>query len=875
MAFPFLFPIHPPFFPPPWISSASSSKPSRTPSSTELPWPTYSGTGIILSGHCATPQYTLIDYGPTASYVPFIGCMGSRPECCPFIPSHTPDVAGGISTPRAYPQATRQSEARMSSCPADYSSISTFCCPTSFSLWTSLLGDKTPCYSPIHTATGTPNVPSSTSVAASTTNSSAITITNTVFAMPYDLSHANLNTLLGIFTFVVIAFLGLGATWFFIILLKKRRAARSIIMSSMKGSEYYDSDSPEFASYRWSDEKLGALENGDYPSPSVEGKFKPFWHRGVSISRAPPAHTRERPGPYPVPPFELSATPVRRSQERSTSAGRRAKVSGVPEHRPQGRKRSNTCRRESAVGVPRTRARSAGSSSAMLDDSESSARSTARPWPGTRSPAAEGSISDNRTSDEFHGTAILPACPRKIKDLKRPIYDTPDHYWESWPPRARDRLANARPDCVPPAFRGENRLMRKQVKPAHRFSSADTAGNGTGFSSRGPGSSWSRRWPVQSDAGERSGERNRSRVNGHGATASTRADDGLTAFHAKGQGYEDQNNIRFRGGDLEAGKFCEPARSNNRNGGGHKKTTVAYLISQLLPTKLKLECPSEDPKGDGTLHPRNSPCPQISPESSGSAQLRGPERLPEVPADFVNSSKSGQRRARIPSQTRFHRANGESPSRHHHHNYRTTSTRRIASRQEASTSADESPASARERRVRIYPHATIRPPVGPPDSQDSDVARGKPFTKDNGRKSATSSDETNSLQKEEQRVSLKFGRDEDDGSVLRGYKLGSDNDADDEEETSSTEPAPRQDQPARAETSRANSNRNSTTPSGAARLSGSYPIKELITGFGVAFEFTDGGTAVGNAPDGDMALVEENEKGQEKGKGIAAIEDLV
>ena len=100
--------------------------------------PQFSGSGTLLTDHCAMAQYTLIDYGPTASYVPFIGCIDSQPECCPF----TPDTSPPPSTPtatiqgipavpstRVYPQPKNVKDAIVNSCPMDYSSISGACCP--------------------------------------------------------------------------------------------------------------------------------------------------------------------------------------------------------------------------------------------------------------------------------------------------------------------------------------------------------------------------------------------------------------------------------------------------------------------------------------------------------------------------------------------------------------------------------------------------------------------------------------------------------------------------------------------------------------------------------------------------------------------------
>lgn len=92
--------------------------------------PQFTGSGTLLGDHCATAQYTLIDYGPTASYVPFIGCIDSQPECCPFTPVSTGTVDGiPVTSRRVYPRPKNARDAIVNSCPADYFSVSGSCCP--------------------------------------------------------------------------------------------------------------------------------------------------------------------------------------------------------------------------------------------------------------------------------------------------------------------------------------------------------------------------------------------------------------------------------------------------------------------------------------------------------------------------------------------------------------------------------------------------------------------------------------------------------------------------------------------------------------------------------------------------------------------------
>ena len=120
-----------------------------TPAATlEEPWPRYSGTGNLLEHSCASAEYTLIDGGATMYYIPFVGCINDRLDCCPF----TARPVGGntLTTPpvsltraqqtsptsrsssyglHVYPQALAAEDGIMKHCADDYYSISGSCCP--------------------------------------------------------------------------------------------------------------------------------------------------------------------------------------------------------------------------------------------------------------------------------------------------------------------------------------------------------------------------------------------------------------------------------------------------------------------------------------------------------------------------------------------------------------------------------------------------------------------------------------------------------------------------------------------------------------------------------------------------------------------------
>jgi hypothetical protein len=106
--------------------------------------PRWTGTGELLQGYCATPDYTMID-GPTAYWAPVVGCAGMKPDCCPFdIAPSTMAVAAALDTTlstaspvpadtgknRGFPSAISPAQSTLSICPADYRSIGDGCCPS-------------------------------------------------------------------------------------------------------------------------------------------------------------------------------------------------------------------------------------------------------------------------------------------------------------------------------------------------------------------------------------------------------------------------------------------------------------------------------------------------------------------------------------------------------------------------------------------------------------------------------------------------------------------------------------------------------------------------------------------------------------------------
>ena len=123
-------PLNPPSNSPPKIVVTQPSVVTAThptsPSTTHTRLPPYHG-GPLLSGYCITPEFTLVS-GPQSTilfYVPFIGCIDDKPDCCPFsVTTSTTTVTElGFPTPPSPAQST------LTVCPDDYHIVNSVCCP--------------------------------------------------------------------------------------------------------------------------------------------------------------------------------------------------------------------------------------------------------------------------------------------------------------------------------------------------------------------------------------------------------------------------------------------------------------------------------------------------------------------------------------------------------------------------------------------------------------------------------------------------------------------------------------------------------------------------------------------------------------------------
>jgi len=110
--------------------------------------PKWTGSGNLLNGYCATPEFTLINAVTATYWAPFIGCLGDKQDCCPFnaktggnglatifstisptAPTAVPIITSTVAL-NNYPTPYNAAEATLGQCPDDYVSIAGGCCPS-------------------------------------------------------------------------------------------------------------------------------------------------------------------------------------------------------------------------------------------------------------------------------------------------------------------------------------------------------------------------------------------------------------------------------------------------------------------------------------------------------------------------------------------------------------------------------------------------------------------------------------------------------------------------------------------------------------------------------------------------------------------------
>ncbi|KAI4108078.1 MAG: hypothetical protein LQ339_002350 [Xanthoria mediterranea] len=91
----------------------------------------------LFTGTCTTPEFAMVTLngGGVLEY-PWAGCSSNRPACCPF----DINVGGYLSV-----------------CPSDYTTTSSACCPSGWSIHTSSIGNQIPCVTVLSTPLAAPS----------------------------------------------------------------------------------------------------------------------------------------------------------------------------------------------------------------------------------------------------------------------------------------------------------------------------------------------------------------------------------------------------------------------------------------------------------------------------------------------------------------------------------------------------------------------------------------------------------------------------------------------------------------------------------------------------------------------------------------------
>ncbi|CAO1604659.1 hypothetical protein XANCAGTX0491_008202 [Xanthoria calcicola] len=103
---------------------------------TSGPLATFTGRPLF-TGTCTTPEFAMVTLsgGGVLEY-PWAGCSSNRPACCPF----DINVGGYLSV-----------------CPSDYTTTSSACCPSGWSIHTSSIGNQIPCVTVLSTPLAAPS----------------------------------------------------------------------------------------------------------------------------------------------------------------------------------------------------------------------------------------------------------------------------------------------------------------------------------------------------------------------------------------------------------------------------------------------------------------------------------------------------------------------------------------------------------------------------------------------------------------------------------------------------------------------------------------------------------------------------------------------
>jgi hypothetical protein len=316
-----------------WPSIPPTTSTTNVISSSSSPSNSWNGIGPLLTGTCATPDYTILSVVSTAGiWAQVVGCVNERPDCCPYSIN-----TGG---PGAFPGAALASQATLHRCPEDYASVSGGCCPSGYNLWNAALGGQTPCFITLSTSSSTltaPPIPSSELPSVY----SVSTVVSIVYAMHYPVAPRaaplSPGAKAGIGTGSAVAGLTIGALGF--LLLWQRRRHRKELESERRASD----GNRASAVGGWVDNSSatmgGTRQNMGWSAATYEGSVSApvsSWNeqndgRQFSVPRRPLAQPH---GPHPSPPElpgqQHSPTPYQQDSVSPTMLSMEGQVGVLP-----------------------------------------------------------------------------------------------------------------------------------------------------------------------------------------------------------------------------------------------------------------------------------------------------------------------------------------------------------------------------------------------------------------------------------------------------------------------------------------------------------------------------------------------------------------
>ncbi|KAK5659527.1 hypothetical protein OQA88_729 [Cercophora sp. LCS_1] len=281
---------------------ATALPPTTNRASVAQPTSTFDGEGSLLAqSTCKSASYTLVEAGDVVYYAAVIGCMGDRPECCPW--SVSVEGSGGPTTASfegnrvaggagRFPVPASGLHAVLARCPDDYYSVSGQCCPHGYFKFTTLIAFQTPCFSFLSSLITPPVLTAGLAANPTDTRLPTSAILNVALAMSYNVTSdapgLSKPAAIGIGVGVGVSALALAAitAWVCIRARKKKREAQAPTQTHVTGqveTRYQDHD-PGVVYQRGYNAPPGSppMSSGSLPTPSPPPVWTPSSYAPVA-----------------------------------------------------------------------------------------------------------------------------------------------------------------------------------------------------------------------------------------------------------------------------------------------------------------------------------------------------------------------------------------------------------------------------------------------------------------------------------------------------------------------------------------------------------------------------------------------------------------